>query len=191
MQSQKLLCISKPMVERLTELTEDHPHGEEITALRQLANDAMRTSPHARSFVEDLEAQQLLLAGDSAGALQKWGEATGRYSVDKLIFGLTESLWSIRLDRAKVAASFGDHPTAREILATFDNMAGFVDQVAWPAMLRTRVLAEAAAGNLPAAQEAFDQLMDVVLKEPDGRGVSLRDELVAELSPLISSGTNN
>ena len=145
----------------------------------------MRTSPHVRSLIQDLEAQQLLLAGDTAGALRRWEEATGRYSAHELIFGLTESLWPSRLEHAQVAANFGEYPTTREVHATFENMAGFVDQVAWPLMLRNRVRAEAADNNVGAARAAYEDLIEL-WAEPDGAGVTLLDELIAELSALIN-----
>ncbi len=140
-----------------------------------------RPSPLALSLRDDLDAVELAVAGDAAGAIEKWREATQRYSIEEVLFGLVGSLWPLRLEWARVAAASGEYEEV--ILATepFAQMAGFVDQAAWPEVWLLRADAYEATGDAIAAQEIREELVGV-LSEANGEGAVLRDSL-ANLLP--------
>jgi serine/threonine protein kinase len=103
--------------------------------MRMLEGLAARdSSPLASSLLRDLEARRRLAGGDTTGALEKWEEATRRYSVLSAPFGLVSSLWPLRRDLVRYGLQVGD--TARVIRAcrSFDALVGFVDQIVKPAM---------------------------------------------------------
>jgi hypothetical protein len=80
----------------------------------------------------DLEAQRAVAGGDTVRALQLWQQATERYAVLRVPFGLVASLWWLRLDLARVAAAHGDTALARRTCDSFDSLIGYVDLVVRP-----------------------------------------------------------
>jgi tetratricopeptide (TPR) repeat protein len=149
-----------------------------IGELRRIANDPNLTSPLARSLAQDIDAVRYLAAGDAVAADSVWDVATDYYSVDDVVFGLTASLWPLRLRRAEVQLQQGNHGSVLEISRSFEQMAGFVDQVAWPRMLDLKIDAGVATGDPASTQDAFeaiDKLIDL-LDDANGAGVALRDD---------------
>jgi tetratricopeptide (TPR) repeat protein len=154
-----------------------------IEALSVIAADEDRSTPLARSLSMDIEAQRHLARGDTVRALATWEQATERHSVDQLMFGLTASLWQLRLDRAETAFRAGQPEIVRRIASTFDQMAGLVDQVAWPEMLRFRAEAALATNDIGLARSTYEELIRV-LEEANGDGVALRETAERMLAEL-------
>ncbi len=154
-----------------------------IGALRALARDSQTTSPHARSLESDIEAVQRLAAGDTAAALSLWDQATQRYSVELVPFGLTASLWSLRLMRADVSLKAGAPERTLEVAETFDEMAGFVDQVAWPHILALRGEAAQRVRQPALARTAYGDIL-ALLEDANGAGVVLRENIRRRLAEL-------
>jgi hypothetical protein len=101
----------------------------EMKALERLAADS---SPLPLSLKFDLESRRALAAGDTVRALQLWQQATERYAVLRVPFGLVASLWWVRLDMARVAVAHGDTALARRTCDSFDSLIGYVDLVVRP-----------------------------------------------------------
>jgi hypothetical protein len=80
----------------------------------------------------DLEARRALASGDTVRALQLWEQATQRYAVLRVPFGLVASLWWLRLDLARVAQAHGDSALAAHTCASFASLLGYVDLVVRP-----------------------------------------------------------
>jgi tetratricopeptide (TPR) repeat protein len=154
-----------------------------VEALAELAADADRTTPLARSLSMDIEAQNHLANGDSILALEKLTEAAERHSVDQLMFGLTASLWHLRLRRAGIAAQSGQQETVLGIAATFDQMAAVIDQVAWPEILRIKAEAARASNDMLLARTTYEELLGV-LEEANGEGVLLRESAERAMEEL-------
>jgi serine/threonine protein kinase/tetratricopeptide (TPR) repeat protein len=95
-----------------------------IAALERLAADS---SPLPLSLKLDLDARRALAAGDTVRALQLWQQATERYAVLRVPFGLVASLWWLRLDMARVAVAHGDTALARRTCDSFASLIGYVD----------------------------------------------------------------
>ena len=100
-----------------------------MAALGRLAADS---SPLPLSLKLDLEARRALAAGDTGRALQLWQQATHRYAVLRVPFGLVASLWWLRLDMARVAVAHGDTALARRTCDSFTSLIGYVDLVVRP-----------------------------------------------------------
>ena len=163
----------------------DLNRADELTqTLRELAADSNTTSPLARSLRDDLEAMRSLAAGDTAQAWTLWEEATQHYSVEQVAFGLVASLWPLRVAMAAVALD-GTPEQTLEMATSFDQMAGFADQVAWPEILRLRAEATYAAGDLVSARRAYTELLDL-LKHANGEGITLRERTAQALAQLGS-----
>jgi tetratricopeptide (TPR) repeat protein len=152
-------------------------------ALAQLASDTVVSTPLARSLAADIDAHRRLAAGDTASALAIWEEATQRHSVDQLMFGLTASLWPLQLDRAAVAQLAGQPEPVLRIAGGFDQMAGVIDQVAWPEILRMKAEAALAAGNLGLARRTYEELAGI-LEEANGTGTAMKEEAERALAEL-------
>jgi tetratricopeptide (TPR) repeat protein len=101
----------------------------QMTALERLAADS---APLPLSLKLDLEARRALAAGDTVRALQLWRQATERYAVLRVPFGLVASLWWLRLDMARMAVAHGDTALARSTCDSFDSLIGYVDLVVRP-----------------------------------------------------------
>lgn len=97
-----------------------------MAALERLAADS---SPLPLSLKLDLEARRALAARDTVRALQLWQQATERYAVLRVPFGLVASLWWLRLDMARVAVAHGDAALARRTCDSFTSLIGYVDLV--------------------------------------------------------------
>jgi len=147
-------------------------------SLEQIANDPNRSTPLARSLAKDLEAVRYLALGDTTAADSLWREATRFYSVDDLMFGLTASLWPLRLQQAATAAARGDTAAVLRTAATFQQMAGFVDQVGWPTILPL----EAALDPLR-ARDIYIRL-ERLLSLADGEGEQLLEQVQRNLAGL-------
>ncbi len=100
-----------------------------VAVLERLAADS---SPLPLSLKLDLDARRALAAGDTVRALQLWQQATERYAVLRVPFGLVASLWWLRLDMAHVAVAHGDTALARRTCDSFDSLIGYVDLVVRP-----------------------------------------------------------
>jgi tetratricopeptide (TPR) repeat protein len=100
-----------------------------LAALERLAADS---SPLPLSLKLDLDARRALAGGDTVRALQLWQQATERYAVLRVPFGLVASLWWLRLDMAHVAVAHGDTALARRTCDSFDSLIGYVDLVVRP-----------------------------------------------------------
>ena len=100
-----------------------------MAVLERLAADS---SPLPLSLKLDLDARRALAAGDTVLALQLWHQATERYAVLRVPFGLVASLWWLRLDLARVAVAHGDTALARRTCDSFASLIGYVDLVVRP-----------------------------------------------------------
>ena len=100
-----------------------------VAALERLATDS---APLPMSLKLDLDARRALATGDTARALQLWQQATQRYAVLRVPFGLVASLWWLRLDMAGVAAAHGDSALGRRTCDSFGAIIGYVDLVVRP-----------------------------------------------------------
>jgi serine/threonine-protein kinase len=138
--------------------------------------DSLRATPLVRSLRDDLDALARLEVGDTLAALDAWRLGLSRYSIERVVFGLAASLWPLRLEAARTAAAHGDQVSVLGATEAFEQMAGFVDQVAWPEILPLRVRALAAAGHRGPARELSDLLLNL-LGDANGRYVALRDSL--------------
>ncbi len=141
-------------------------------ALEPLAED----SPLAAALAGDLAAHGLLAAGDTADAAGVWDQAMRRYSVEDVVFGLAGSLWPLRLARARLAASHGDHDLVIALTEAFTQMVGFVDQVAWREALTLRARAFDALGEGIGVRRTHAALRRI-LEDAEGPGALLRDSL--------------
>ena len=130
--------------------------------LRQISPSAERRTPIEQSLLDDLDALDQLADGDTVAALATWDVATTRYSVEDVVFGLANSLWALRLDRARVLAASGRARDALDAARTFDRMAGFVDQVAWLPALTLQVETALSLGDTNVAVNAYDDMFRVV-----------------------------
>jgi hypothetical protein len=136
------------------------------------------TVPLVHSLLLDLRAHDALARGDTSDALARWQEAEGRYSISEVAFSLVASLWPLELARARVAAAAGD---AEEVLHTaghFRYMAGFVDQVGWPAIWPLAAAAHRTLGDPLGAREVAN-LVEPAFRDANGAGVAIRDSLLA------------
>jgi tRNA A-37 threonylcarbamoyl transferase component Bud32/tetratricopeptide (TPR) repeat protein len=141
--------------------------------------------PLASSLRDDLHAQDSLAAGDAEGAARIRQRAQRRYSIEHVIFGLTGSLWPLRLEDARRVAAAEDWESVLRVTATFEQMAGFVDQVAWSEVLPLRSRAFEARGDSARARETNAALWEV-LRFANGPRAALRDSL-ANLPGVRSS----
>lgn len=153
-----------------------------IQNLNQIADDPALTSPQARSLMKDVEAVRSLASGDTAKALDRWSEATRYYSVDEFKFGLTASLWPLRLKHAQVLVQQKRYEAALEVMDTFRHMFGFIDQVAWPEVLLLDMEAASAIGETARASEAF-RLLDRLLDRDSNAARDFRARGEAILNP--------
>jgi tetratricopeptide (TPR) repeat protein len=142
--------------------------------LSSIAGNAATTSPLARSLEMDILAVEALATGDSAQAIAHWDEATRYYSVtDDYIFGLTTSLWPLRLQYAEALHAQGLSERALGVTGTFKQLFGFVDQVVWPEILLLEIDAALAAGEPAQAIESFNLLDGLLIR--DRESVAVRD----------------
>lgn len=142
--------------------------------------EALATRPTAdplfQSLSGDLRAGEALARGDTATAVRLWKDAQRRYSVGRFVFGLTASLWPLRLEVARVSA-VGSAP--RELVAATDpfmQMAGFQDQIAWTEVLplREHALRQLGAGT---KADSVRALLIEIVRFANGARKSLRDSL--------------
>jgi len=135
----------------------------------------------ANSLRGDLEAMDLVAAGDSSAALATWRNATNRHQVETVFFGLVGSLWPLQLERARVAFAMGLHDEVLEATAQFEQTVGFMDQAAWLDGLRLRANAFRARDNteIPDARRARSCLA-YVLGNANGAGVAEYEAVTAE-----------
>ena len=131
----------------------------------------------------DLQARRQLASGDTLQALSTWEAATSRHSVDQLMFGLTASLWQLRLDWAEIARIAGQPATALSVAGSFDRMAGVIDQVAWPEILRVKAAAALSANNMVLARTTYEQLAEL-LENANGGGIYLKDQAENQIANL-------
>ncbi len=150
--------------------------------LAALTDPVADTTPLARGLLYDLQAHESLAAGDTAAALARWQDALQRYDIGEVVFGLVGSMWPLRLDAARIAHASGDHTVALAAAEHFRYMAGFVDQVAWPAIWPLTAAASVAAGDPLGAREVA-ALVEPVFRDADGSGTGVRDSLRAILGP--------
>jgi serine/threonine protein kinase/tetratricopeptide (TPR) repeat protein len=157
--------------------------GAAAQGFREAFSDAASPSPLARSLEDDLEAVDLLAAGDTSGALVAWRLATARYSIEDVLFGFVSSLWPLRLDRASVALAAGHYEEVLAATATFGRMAGFTDQVAWTDALLNQAAAALATGDTALAINSYADLLRL-LSDAGGSAVTLRDS-IAEVTAVL------
>jgi hypothetical protein len=100
-------------------------------ALDRLIAAAPSASPLATSLRDDLRAHDSLAAGNREGAHRMWDRAMRHYSIEHVAFGLTGSLWPLRLEHARLDAESEDWEEVLRVSQAFEQMAGFVDQIAW------------------------------------------------------------
>jgi tetratricopeptide (TPR) repeat protein len=140
-----------------------------IQRLQSITQSSVTTSPLPRSLDLDVQAKRALTTGDTSAALRLWDEATQRYSVvDDFLFGLTASLWPLRWSQIQVLAASGrpaDAEQALEIADTFEQMFGFVDQVAWPEVLLLEMDAALTLEDRPKSTRAQGLLEDVLVRD--------------------------
>ena len=82
-----------------------------------------------------------------------------------------------------IALSAGQPHTALGVAATFDQMAAFIDQVAWPEILSIRAAAAVAANDLALARQTYQELIEL-LEEANGQGIALRENAETALAEL-------
>jgi len=156
-----------------------YDRDKSLATRARAALQALPPSPVTASLLDDLAAIDHLEESDTSGALTAWQRGLSRYSVEHVVFGLVGSLWPLRLDAARVAAVRGDGQAVLELTTAFEQMAGFVDQVAWPEALLLRVRALRATGNPARMREAqeLSTLVGNLLARANGHRVALRDSL--------------
>jgi serine/threonine protein kinase/tetratricopeptide (TPR) repeat protein len=154
-----------------------------VGALAEMAADTAGSTPLTRSLSMDIQARQHLAEGDTVRALSSWELATNRLSVDQLMFGLTASLWHLRLDRALVAVASGQPESALRIAGAFDRMAAVVDQVAWPEIMRLKAEAARTTNDFGLARRTYQELVEL-LEEANGVGLALREHAQRMLAEL-------
>ncbi len=142
--------------------------------LQALAEDSATATPAERSLRADLDALDLLASGDTAAALRTWREATQRHRIEHVTFGLLGSMWPLRLERARVATAFEDYDEVLVATRSFEHMAGFVDQVAWPEVWPLRADAFIAIGEASSARRIYRTLTSV-WRDANGERAALPD----------------
>jgi hypothetical protein len=152
-------------------------------ALETIAHSDAGASLLARSLVDDLEAQTRLAAGDTTGALRRWEQATRRYQIEEVQFGLVGSLWPLEIERVRVAAARGDHDVVALIADRFRYAVGFMDQVARLEVLPLGVVALQARHDALGARQLAERLL-AQWAEADGAGIALRDSVRARVPGL-------
>jgi len=158
-------------------LQSDSPDAQQaISELRAIVADSTTSSPHARSLLLDVDASRSLARGDSARADSLWIAATRYYSVDELIYGLTASLWPLRLARAQLASARSEHATVVEIAESFMLLSGFTHQAAWPILMPLGAEGYAETGNPLRARELYGTLEEL-LEDADGGGIERLNEV--------------
>ncbi len=157
-------------------------------ALRARVTGVDDAEPLERSLAEDLDAIEALAAGDTAAALSIWRRATRRHSLEQVTFGLLGSLWPLQLERARTSAAAGDHDDVLAATSSFEHMAGFADQVAWPDVWPLRARALRATGDPTGAQGAYRSLRRL-LRHANGDRVALADSVERWLEQLEGRGT--
>ncbi len=143
--------------------------------------DSTGAGPLERSLRDDLDALDLLMAGDTVAALHTWAQAAERFTIERILFGLVGSLWPLRLERVRVAAALGDHEEVLVASADFESMAGFIDQVAWLEVLPLRAEAFRATGDGLSARNIY-QTLSTILEDASGSRAALRDSVRSWLS---------
>jgi tetratricopeptide (TPR) repeat protein len=175
-------------VRRLDNASESDAEAAWLVARWYLANEPSRAvsriellrvmaghpeTPLAPSLYKDIQALQEIERADTTEALSLWDEATERYSVrDDHLFGLTASLWPLRWRQVEVLTARGDSVAAAQALkiaATFEQMFGFVDQVAWPAVLLLEIGAALDVPDRAAALRARTLLNGVLVPDRDSQ----------------------
>jgi tetratricopeptide (TPR) repeat protein len=116
----------------------------------------------ARALLLDLQALDQLAGGDTTTALGTWQDATSRYSLTKVIFGLIESLWPIHVEHVLATAAAGANADALQAAQHFNRMAGFFDQSVWETVSWTAARAHLAAGDTATARTAVAQLARIL-----------------------------
>ncbi len=155
--------------------------SQRLEALAEVGDAA----PLDASLRGDLAALDLLASGDTVGALHEWQEATRRHRIEQVTFGLVSSLWPLQLERARVATALGDYDEVLAATQSYEHMAGFVDQVAWPQIWPLRARALLAVGDGVGARDVYDQLFDV-LRDANGPRAVLRDSVAQWLEDIRS-----
>jgi len=145
--------------------------------LSAMAEPGAQPAPLPRSLLLDLQAHDAMARGDVDSALTLWNTAKTRYAVTQVPFGLVASLWPIELAQAQAAFAAGDYAAVFHSASHFRYMAGFVDQVGWPAIWPLAVAAHRAAGDQLEAREVAE-LLEPVFRDADGAGIALRDSLL-------------
>jgi len=148
--------------------------------LDALAGGATSPNPLAQSLLQELDGMQRLSTGDTAGALQVWRDACQRYSIEQVMFGLTASLWPIRLERARVAAAAGDPNEVLSATMGFEHMVGIVDQLAWSEVWPLRVRALRATGDELGARQLEERLTSTLI-DATGPYAQLRDSVQQQI----------
>jgi hypothetical protein len=105
------------------------------------------------------------------------------------MFGLTASLWTLRLERAEVAYVFGQPETALNVAGSFDGMAAVVDQVAWPEILRIKAEAALATNDIGLARRTYTELVEL-LEAANGAGLSMREQAESALANMARGQSN-
>ena len=154
-----------------------------VSRLRQIAADPSTNSPLASSLLLDIEANRSVARGDTLAADSLWHRATRYYAVDDLIYGLTASLWPLRLSHAQVTTAMGAHAAAVDIAETFTRLAGFTQQAAWPIVLPLLAESYAATGNPLRTRDIYTRF-DELLEEADGDGIVWMEEVRTRLGQL-------
>ena len=153
--------------------------------LRQYLHAEADPLPMHQSLVDDLEARERVVAGDTAGALATWRRATRRFSIEQVPFALAASLWPLRLTRARLAARSGRPREALDASESFVRIAAFVDQAAWPEVLHVRADAALALGDTALARNTLAELVQLLINA-DGGGVTTRERAARELERLTA-----
>jgi hypothetical protein len=159
----------------------------DLTAhLRQYLHDEADPLPMHQSLVDDLEARERLVTGDTAGALATWRRATRRFSIEQVPFTLAASLWPLRLTRTRLAARSGRPREALEASESFVRISAFVDQAAWPEVIHLRADAALVLGDTALARNTLAELVQLLINA-DGGGVAAREQAARGLERLTAT----
>jgi hypothetical protein len=154
----------------------DPPRAREaLGRLRSSAGVARDTVPLTRGLLLDLQASDALARGDTSAALATWEDATTRYSIGEVPFGLVASMWPVQLARAQVLAAMGRLEETLAAADHFRHMGGFVDQIAWPIIWPLAIRLQREADPLTARELA--ELLRPVIRNANGSGVAIFDSL--------------
>ena len=141
---------------------------------RMIKPQGRQSTPLELSLADDLKAWDYVLAGDTAGAIVLWRNATKRFSIEQVPFSTASSLWPLRVARARLGQLSGRTRDAMDASATFLRINSFSDQAAWPEALRIRAEVALKLADTTLALNTYEDLLSI-LEPADGAGIAIRE----------------